>query len=237
VKEGLKDLAAGTGPTATTAQGWLGQITDIENELEELERGLRPPAQPKFKPKPAPANQQPTKAKNPPANPPPAKAPPPPKRSVPAPLPPLPPEIAKLAAKEATRFRDLARRFASSVKTIAGKVAGPIAVALQIVDALELIELTDKAVRGGGFTFRAQISQASDLRSSVTGLITSYRDAGFHADLAALVRSARPSSASRVQIGDRRGSGRLGDGPLLLDRPAELVVRATAPAPLGGLRG
>jgi hypothetical protein len=194
VRRGLEDLADGTGPSAEKARGLLDQIDGIEDEIEELERGLRPPAQPKFNPKPTPAEKQPADAKNPPAKPPPAKSPPatapPPKRNVPEPLPSLPPEIAKVAAKEATRFKDLARRIASGVKNIADKVAGPIAIALQIVDALELIEMTDNAVRGDGFIFRAQISQASELQSSVSGLITSYRAAGFHADLATLVRAA-----------------------------------------------
>jgi hypothetical protein len=194
VRRGLEDLADGTGPTAERARGSLDQIEGIEDEIEELERGLRPPSQPNFKPKPTPAEKQPAKAKNPPANGPPATSPPakapPPKSNVSETLPPLPPEIAKVAAKEATRFKDLARRFASGVKNIAGKVAGPIAIALQILDALELIEMTETAVRGTGFIFRAQISQASDLQSSVTGLIASYRAAGLHADLATLIRAA-----------------------------------------------
>jgi hypothetical protein len=77
------------------------------------------------------------------------------------------------------------------VGRIAGKVARPILIALQIVDALELVEMTESAVSGNGFIFGKQIHQASGLATEVDGLIKAYREANYTGQLAELVETAQ----------------------------------------------
>jgi hypothetical protein len=193
VRKGLKDLVDGKGPHAGTAKGLLDEITEIEKEIAELERGLRPPPQPKFKSKATPADKQPAKAKTPPAptKTPPAPTKPAPTSSSPGPTPrPLPPGEAASAAKQAGRLKSLAGRFARSIGRIASKVLGPLAVALQLLDALDMIDMSESAMRGEGFVFRQQLRESSELSAAVQGLIAAYRDSPLHEELDELVRTA-----------------------------------------------
>jgi hypothetical protein len=116
--------------------------------------------------------------------------PPPPKPSTGAPARSVPAGEIEAAAKQASRFKGLATRFLGSVGRIAKAVLGPITVALQILDAVEMIEATESAVRGEGFIFRAQRAEAADLSKQVFAVVKSYRDSRFHETLDELVRSA-----------------------------------------------
>ena len=194
VKDRLRQIVKGGGPDASRAADLLKGIEGVEDDIQTRNRDLGRahwPAEPRPE-KPGPGKQNYESPK---------KAPPTTTTKPPttAKTPQVPPGVAASAAKEAGRLRGLAGRFVRGVGSVAGKVAGPLLAALQMIDAIGLILTTETAVRGGGFTFHQQIGEASALAADVEGLVRSYRDSRFHDELAELVQTAVRNDAKYSQ--------------------------------------
>jgi hypothetical protein len=94
------------------------------------------------------------------------------------------------AAKQASTLKTVAGRFVKGMASVAAKVAGPLLAVVQLLDALELVEMTESAIKGEGFVFKAQLRQAAALSDGVDAFIKEYEGSDYHRLLKDLVETA-----------------------------------------------
>jgi hypothetical protein len=105
------------------------------------------------------------------------------------------------AAQELSAFRTVGRSVTRGLGTVLkyGKV--PVMVALELVKAINAIEMTQSALKGDGWLLTRQVAQAKQLAKGTDALVSVYADGRYHAQLGQLVDSALKNDEHFAELG------------------------------------
>lgn len=105
------------------------------------------------------------------------------------------------AANELSAFRRVGRALTSALGTVLkyGKV--PAMVALELMKAINAIEMTQSAIKGDGWILTRQVAQAKALANGTDALLTVYVDGRYHARLVELVEAALKNDEHFAELG------------------------------------
>jgi hypothetical protein len=120
----------------------------------------------------------------------------------------------EVASKELSTFRRTAGTIAKGLGAVLRLGVVPVQLALEILNAVSAIEMTESALRGDGWVLSAQVVEARDLAKDSTEMMGAYNQGRYHEDLERLVDTALKNDEHFAELGvnaDYWGSLELSD--------------------------
>jgi hypothetical protein len=158
-----------------------------------------PPAKPKTGPAPGkvvtPEGPRPPKAAKGPGG---EEHAPPPKTSSTSKL---AAEVEQAAVKELSGFRRVAGKAAKGLATVVKLGVVPVQIALELLNAVASIEMTESALSGNGWILTGQVAQAKQLSRDTDQLLGAYDQGSYHGDIQRLVDTALQNDEHYAALG------------------------------------
>ena len=110
-------------------------------------------------------------------------------------------EAEQAAAKELSGFRRVAGKAAKGLATVVKLGVVPAQIALELLNAVASIEMTESALSGNGWILTGQVAQAKQLSRDTDQLLSAYDQGSYHADMQRLVDTALKNDEHYAALG------------------------------------
>jgi hypothetical protein len=105
------------------------------------------------------------------------------------------------AAKELSAFRRIGGKVVKGLATVVKLGVVPVQLALEMLNAVQAIEMTESALRGDGWVLTGQVRQSKDLARDTAQMVSAYDDGRYHAELNQLVEAALKNDEHYAETG------------------------------------
>ncbi|MGH2895035.1 MAG: hypothetical protein ACRDPM_17460 [Solirubrobacteraceae bacterium] len=110
-------------------------------------------------------------------------------------------EVEQAAEQELSGFRRVAGKATKGLAAIVKLGVVPLQIALELLNAVQSIEMTESALSGNGWILTGQVAQAKQLSRDTDQLVTAYDQESYHADVQRLVDTALRNDEHYAALG------------------------------------